>query len=102
MRTTFKPYEQEIWEGFFLEQVEQSGHGIPMFQGLKYQRGSGLGSIFGGLLRSILPVFKTVGKVAGREALSTGLHVASDALGGRNVGESLEEHARAGAANLLD
>ena len=102
MRIVFKPIDQNVWEDFFLEQFLQTGHGISVFRGTKYQRGAGLGSIFGGLFKSLLPVVKSVGKAVGKQALHTGLNVATDALSGRNVGESIQEHSRAGAAQLLD
>jgi len=101
MRVEFIPEDQKTWELFFLNDVNQSGHGMLGFQGTRYQRGAGIGNFFGGLLRSILPMVKSAGKAIGKQALHTGLNVASDALSGRNVGESFEEHAKTGTRNLL-
>jgi hypothetical protein len=71
--------------------TEQSGHGLPAFAGVRYQRGHGLGSIFGNIfskIRGALPwFFKTVGK----HALKTGVNVATDVLEGRKVVESLKD-----------
>ena len=59
----------------------QSGGGMPAFAGARYQRGHGLGAIFS-KIRAALPwFFKTVG----RQALQTGVDVAKDVMGGRNL-----------------
>ncbi len=70
------------------------------FRGYAYQRGAGLGSIFKSLLRVVLPVAKSAGKAIGRQGLRSGIAAAGDILEGRNVGDALASHARAGAANL--
>jgi hypothetical protein len=61
---------------YYLDQAKQTGHGLNGYQGIAYQRGNGLGSFFGRLFRSILPVAKRIGKSAlktvGREALDMG------------------------------
>ena len=62
--------------------VNQAGSGLSGFTGLRYQRG-------GGWLSN---VWSTVGlpvlKFLGRQALSSGLSVAGDAIEGKNVKES--------------
>jgi hypothetical protein len=49
----------------------------------------------------VLPVLKTGGKALLREGALTGMQVAQDALKGRNVKESLKEHASEAGQRLL-
>jgi hypothetical protein len=72
-----------------------------VFVGGRSQRGHGIGSFFSGFGRMILPWLKTGGKALLREGVGTGLQVAQDALGGRNVGESFREHAKQAGQRLL-
>ncbi len=59
-----------------------------VFQGLPYQRGGGIGNVFRGLLRALLPVAKTAGKALGKQALRTGAAIATDIAEGRDITES--------------
>ena len=77
----------------------QSGSGYdPFFQGAAHQRGHGLGGLFGKLFRAAIPVFKNTvvpvlkrgAKAVAREALTTGVGVASDMLDGGSGVESLQ------------
>lgn len=105
-RTTYIPEDERIWLEYFLSQAGQTGHGMDGFKGFQYQRGHGLGSFFRRVFRSIFPVVKRVGKSAlksaGKEALSLGASVAGDLVKGRELGNSLEEHGRNAAGNLLE
>ncbi len=84
------------WDNFF---HVQSGGG---FTGYHYQRGGlGLGSLFSGLLKTVLPVAKSAGKAIAKQALSTGLNVASDVIEGRDPKQSLEQHGRQATAQLI-
>jgi hypothetical protein len=38
--------------------LNQAGRGYPVYVGTRYQRGHGLGSIFGSLLKSAVPLLK--------------------------------------------
>ena len=100
-RITYLPHSQRDWELFF-QLNNQVGGSLIGFKGYRYQRGAGIGSIFGSLFRGILPMVKSIGKAVGKQALRTGAHVAADALAGKNIGESLKEHGREGAATLLN
>ena len=91
--------DEEIFVNYFENQASQTGFG---FIGTPYQRGAGLGSIFGSIFRAISPFARSALKSVGKAAASTGLQVASDAIQGRNIKESLSEHSRSAAANLLD
>lgn len=85
----------------------QRGRGLHNigFVGSRYQRGAGLGSIFKGLFRAILPIAKQAGKHAlravGKEALRTGVNVAGDLAAGRKFGASIKEHGVHGIENLV-
>ena len=67
---------------------------VSPYAGGIYQRGYGIGSIFRGLFRAALPIIKQQGKViaknVGRKAIKTGVRLASDALRGRDMGESVK------------
>ena len=77
----------------------QAGSGYPVFQGAKYQRGYGLGYIFKGLVRWIMPLMKThalplltaSSKELGKEALKTVTNVATDAIEVKNFENSIKE-----------
>ena len=74
--------------------VEQlGGSAFPVYRGLPYQRGEGLGSVFKSVLRFLLPI----GKAVGKEALNAGLGVAADAL----QGEDIKKAARKRGAQAL-
>ncbi|MCP4125017.1 MAG: hypothetical protein GY751_25015 [Bacteroidetes bacterium] len=62
-----------------------------VYSGLPYQRGTGIGNVFRGLIRYLLPVAKTVGKSLGKQALRTGAQIASDIAGGDKLEESVKK-----------
>ena len=65
--------------------ARQAGGSLPYFAGAQYQRGHGLGSLFGGLLRSVMPLLKRGAVALGRGALKTGVRIADDVLSGQNI-----------------
>jgi len=98
MRVLYAPASDRAWAQYYLGQASQSGAG---FLGLPYQRGAGLGSIFRGLFRALLPVVKNAGKSIGRQALSTGAQIASDVVAGEPIKAAVKRKGKAGAAVLL-
>jgi hypothetical protein len=92
--------EEQLLKTHFFNQAKQSGFGAG-FVGRPYQRGNGLGSIFGSIFKAVAPLAKSALRTVGKTALRTGLSVAGDALSGRNVVESLEDHGKMAAANLV-
>jgi len=70
------------------------------------QRGHGLGSLFGGLFRSIRPLFfsglRTAGKALGREALRTGSKILTDIADNSQTGikEIISKHVQSTVQNL--
>lgn len=93
MRVIYHPVGEKIW----LATLVQSGRGLGAYSGERLQRGYGLGAVFGSLLRSILPVAKSVGK----QALRSSAEVAQDYLQGGNIGQSIQTRGRQGARRLV-
>ena len=60
--------------------ARQAGGALPYFQ-----RGHGLGSLFGSLLRSAMPLIKRSAVALGKGALKTGVRIAGDVLSGQNI-----------------
>ena len=77
--------------------ADQAGGSMPVFQGMRGQRGHGFGSVLSGLFRSALPMLKRVGK----QALMSGAHIASDMLSGKNFGDSARLRVRQGIKSFL-
>jgi hypothetical protein len=84
----------------------QFGHGIlPAYGGVARQKGHGLGSLIGGLLRSAVPLISTIGrkvaKTAGSALLSTGAGVLSDVIAGKNFKTSVKSRAKQAGQQAL-
>jgi hypothetical protein len=62
-----------------------SRKGYPVFAERRYQRGHGLGSIFGGLFKAAMSLLKKGTKTLEREALKMRLNIAGDVVQGINV-----------------
>ena len=62
--------------------ARQAGGAMPYFAGARYHRGHGLGSLFGGLLHSAMPLIKRGAVTLGKEALKTGVRIVDDVLSG--------------------
>lgn len=62
---------------------------MSVYTGRHWQRGYGLGSVFGSLFKAAIPLLKTTGKTLAKRALKTGaqtgIALAQDALAGRNM-----------------
>ena len=67
--------------------ANQCGNGMNVFQEACGQRVHGLGSVLSGLFRSALPMIKNFG----RNALQTGLNVATDVVEGTSFKDSLRK-----------
>ena len=78
--------------------VNQAGGSLPVFQGSSGQRGHGFGSVLSGLFRSAVPMLKRIGK----QALTTGAHIASDMLGGKKFDEAAKTRVREGINSFLE
>ena len=65
--------------------AQQVGGGQPYFAGARVQRGHGFGSLFGGLLRTVVPLIKRGALALGNRILKTGEKIAGDVLSGQNI-----------------
>ena len=73
------------------------GGAIPVFRGTIYQEGYGLGSLFGSVLRSVLPALKSTAISAGKTLLRSGAQAVGDVLSGeRNVKEAIRKRGMSG------
>jgi hypothetical protein len=102
MTSAYKTYccnsSKNIYENYY---TQQAGGGIPVFNGPAYQRGHGLGNIFGGLIRSAVPLLKQGLKAVGKKALQTGVQVADDVIGGQSLKDSVKKRAKTAGKELL-
>lgn len=76
MRRLYHPESIRDWEVNLLQQ----GGSLPVYTGIPYQRGAGIGSFLRGLFRTIWPTVKKVGLAAGKEALQAGSEATRDYL----------------------
>ena len=88
---------RQFYEHYY---TNQSGSGISVFQGSYGQRGHGIGSTLAGLFRSAVPMIKRGLAAFGRQALNTGLQVASDMADGQSFFDSAGLRARQGIKRL--
>ena len=79
----------------------QIGNGMPYFAGRAYQRGHGLGSIFGGLFRAALPLLRRGAVAVGKQALHTGAKIVGDVAHGDNFKTSFKNRFEEGADELV-
>ena len=70
-----KPTHRYDTKAYHDYHIHQAGKGYPVFAG-RYQRGHGLGSIFGGLFKAAITLLKKGAKTLGHEVLKTGLNIA--------------------------
>lgn len=97
MHVVFDP-DSIDWHGHI---TSQRGGGA-YFEGFPYQRGAGIGSVFGSLFRFLLPIFKSAGKEIGREGLAVGARVLGDLAQGKNLRHSVINETSEGLRNLVD
>jgi len=79
---------RNMYEDYYMQ---QSGTGLPVFQGSRGQRGHGLGSMLSGLFRSAVPMLKRGLATFGKHALKTGLEIAGDVAEGKSFKDSAKE-----------
>ncbi len=104
MRVLYEPEDVKFWTSLLLEAANhknQRGGGLSGFQGVRYQRGAGLGSFFRGVFRAALPVISSIGKTVGKQALSSGVAMTRDVGNGESVGQSFINRNREAAEELL-
>ena len=83
---------------YYLNQV---GSGLPYYSGSKgLQRGHGLGGLIGSLFRTAMPLLKKGAEAVGRQALRTGVDIAEDVIGGKNVKSATRNRVRQAGRKL--
>ncbi len=97
MRTNYNSESKDFWKKAYLSQG-----GNVYYSGQAFQRGTGIGSFFRGLFRSIFPIVKSVGKEAAKQALTAGVGVANDYMSGTNVKQSLKKRGRQALGNTME
>ena len=79
---------RSMYEDYYMQ---QSGSGLPVFQGSREQRDHGLGSMLSGLFRSAVPMLKRGLATFGKHALKTGLEIAGDVSEGKSFRDSARD-----------
>ena len=82
--------------------VNQAGSGLPVFHGREYQRGYGIGSVFSGLSKLVMPLIKSGAKALGKQALQSGTQVLSDVLQGQNLKQAALRRSKEAGRHLLE
>ena len=102
MRILYEPEDVKFWTNVLLHtSQQQKGGGISGFEGIRYQRGSGLGSFFQGLFRAALPVISSIGKTVGKQALTSGAAMIQDLASGQKIEHVVKTRGREAANQLL-
>lgn len=83
-----------LYNDYYAAQVG-GGDALPYFAGAHVQRGHGIGDIFAGLLRSVVPTLKnrilpTVTRQVPKRLLGLGTDIVTDVVRGRNVGNAVK------------
>jgi hypothetical protein len=89
---------------------QEGGNEYSYFHGSKpfqrgfgyYQNGAGLSDFLRTLWRAFIPVMKSAGHAASKEALATGSRVLDKVIDGGNVKEALKNESLKGVDNLLE
>ncbi len=97
MRTNYSTESKDFWKNAYLSQ-----HGSGYYSEQPFERGTGIGSFFRGLFRSIFPVVKSMGKEAAKQALTAGVGIANDYLTGSNVKQSIKRRGKQAVGNTLE
>lgn len=79
---------------------DQSGSGLPVFRGNRYQKGYGLGGILGGFFKTILRASKPLLKAAGKRALKGGINVISNLGSGTPIKKAIINETKKGFQDL--
>lgn len=83
--------------------LEQAGGGFPVFVGARTQRGHGIGSILGGIARTVFPLIaKKVVPIVKKQALKAGVGLATDVLKGRSFSSSAKKRLMQGGIGLME
>ena len=81
--------------------TRQVGGALPYFVGSKVQRGHGLGSLFGGLLRSVAPLIRRGAVAVRKRALKAGMQIADDVMAGQNIKQAAKRRVTDAGKDLM-
>lgn len=95
-RIIYEPEEIKFWLDILARtpRGNQRGGNIPGFAGLRFQRGSGLGSFFQGLFRAALPIISSIGANVGRQAMKSSAHLMNDVVEGKDLRAALKSRGK--------
>ena len=87
---------------YYNYQVGGGGDGVKtVYIGSRFQRGHGIGSFLGGLLRGVLPYLKSGARFLSKEAFKTGINVIDDIENrGSGFREAVKERSKETIKNL--
>jgi len=100
-RKTYNHEEnRQLYKDYYRNQAGGVG-AMPIFVGRRYKCGHGLAQTIGGLFkRFVMPIVAPAAKHIGKQILGnvakTGMEVARDVIGGRNIKETLKDCGLAG------
>lgn len=96
-----RPFHHQDPQSFNQYYLNQVGSGLPYYSGSTgLQRGHGLGGLIGSLFRTAMPLLKKGAAAVGRQALQTGVEIAEDVMGGKNVKSSARNRVRQAGRQL--
>lgn len=87
---------------YYNYQVGGGGFGVRnVFIGSRFQRGHGIGSFLGGLMRTVLPYLKSGARFLGKEAFKAGINIIDD-VENKGVGfrEAVNTHSKESFKNI--
>lgn len=90
---------ERLYHDYYLN---QAGNGLPVYVGGGSLRGSGLGSVLGGLFRAAMPVLKRGGKALLKEGARAGLEMAGDVLSGASLKTAAKNRSKQVGERLLN
>lgn len=91
--------DAKSYENYYLH---QAGGGHPVYVGSRFQRGHGLGSVFGGLFKAAMPLLKKGAKTLGQQALKTGLEMVGDVVEGKNLKQAAKSRLTTAGRNIVN
>ena len=89
---------RKVYDDYYLN---QNGRGMPIFRGVRYQRGHGLGNMLRSLTKFALPFLKKGVKAVGKQAMRTGMNIAQEAMQGQNIKTAAKRHLSQGLTELV-
>lgn len=80
--------------------VEQAGKGINVYRGASYQKGHGVGSFFGSLFRTVMPLIRSGARAVRRQVLSSGASLLGDVAENKPFKQAFKERLSEASGSL--